>query len=370
MVAVRKPANTLGHRLEARPAEPAWNARTHTQSPLADAAWIRCFADAFGETPDIVTQVRGSELAGGLALVRNGGLARAWISMDNEHNPYWLGPGEPADARAFLTYLLEHVEYIYLRRLPVESAMCRALREAAGAMGLKVAFLESEAGDARMVLEGTWDEFRARLPRNFQRDLPRKQRQLAKQGALTFSIMTAPGPELAAALAECYDIETRGWKGTDGSPINRDPRTLRFYTELAQALAANDRFALYRLALDGKTIAFEYSLRGGGHIEMLKLSFDPAFASASPGQVLRMMLLQHEVERGEVRYYHLGRNSEWKLRWATEVSPLCTLRIYAPTARGRAAYYLGPVLRTTLKQSPLAMRARDRLFALRDRFKR
>lgn len=356
MATARESARRVTHRRDPQPDEPAWAPLTRAQSPLADAAWVRCFADAFGTRPEVFVQEAGGELAAGLALVRTDGLARAWTSLENEHNPYWLPAGEPADAGALLAHVLADADYLYLRRLPVENPTCRALCEAAEAERMPYVTVESEAGDARMVLAGSWDEFRARLPKNFQRDLPRKQRQLAKQGALALRIVTAPGDELAAALATCFEIETRGWKGTEGSPINRDPRTLRFYGELAQALAARGRFALYLLELAGQIVAFEYCLRGGGHIEMLKLSFDPAFASASPGQVLRMMLLQHELERGEIRYYHLGRPSEWKLRWATEVAPLCTLRIYAPTARGRAAYLLGPVLRSRIKQSPRAMK--------------
>lgn len=340
-----------------------WDALAAAQSPLADAAWIRCLASAFGEQPQLFTQWEDGQLVAGLAVTRRDGVVRRWTSLDNEHAPYWLLAGTPRDPRAFLEHVLADAEYLYLRRLPVESPACRALRAAADDAGMPVSLIESDAGDARLDITGSWEELRARLPKNFQRDLPRKQRQLAKQGALALVIHTAPGAALDAALVESFAVETRGWKGSEGSPIQRDPRTLRFYTELAQALAASGRFALYTLVLDGKIIAFEYCLRGGGHIEMLKLSFDPAFEKTSPGQVLRMMLLEHEAARGEVRYYHLGRPSEWKRRWATEIAPLCTLRIYARTPRGRAAYLAGPVLRDRLKRSPLAIRIRDRLRA-------
>lgn len=350
----------------------AWHELTRAQSPLADAEWIAAFMTAFPGRATVHAVRRGGTLVAGLAAVKSDGPVRAWTSLDNEHNPYWLVSGEPdVDAAdELLGELLADAEYLFLRRLPVESAACSALLEAARRRDLPAVLVQSEAGDARMVLEGSWDEFRARLPKNFQRDLPRKQRQLEKQGRLELEILDAPGTALDAALTRCYEVETLGWKGQDGSPIRSDPHTLRFYTELAQSLAAAGRFALYLLKLDGKIIAFEYSPRGGGHIEMLKLSFDPAYDKQSPGQVLRMMLLQRELERGEVRYYHLGRPSEWKLRWATETAPLCTLRIYGKTVRARAAYLTGPVLRGRLKASPLAMKARDRIRELRDRLRR
>lgn len=344
-----------------------WDALTRAQSPLADAAFIRCFSDAFARPPTIHAVRDGARVIAALPLVRDGRVARAWVSLDNEHHPYWLISGaldRPAADR-LLDGVLDGADYLFLRRLPVRDPSTVALVDAARARGLPAVQLESVAGDARIVLDGSWPEFRARLPKNFQRDLPRKQRQLERLGRLELDELVAPGPALDAALAECFDIETRGWKGAEGAPIVRDPATLQFYGDLARALAAAGRFALYTLSLDGRIIAFEYCLRGGGHLEMLKLSFDPAFEKQSPGQVLRMLLLEREMARGEITHYHLGRPSQWKLRWATEVAPLCTLRIYARTPRGRAAHLLGPVLRNRLKASPVVRAVRDRVLALR-----
>jgi CelD/BcsL family acetyltransferase involved in cellulose biosynthesis len=331
---------------------PSWRALTQGQSPLADATWISCFVDAFGGPATLHALTDGERIVAAMPLVRGDGFVRAWTSLDNEHHPYWLVSGrlDEAGARRLLGGVLAGADNVFLRRLPMRDPACLALVGAARSLRLPTVQLESEAGDARIVLDGTWPELRARLPKNFQRDLPRKQRQLERQARLELHELVDPGPALDATLAECFELETRGWKGRDGSPILRDPRTHRFYAELARRLASTGRFVLYTLVLDGAIIAFEYCLRGGGHIEMLKLSFDPAFEKQSPGQVLRMLLLEREVARGTTRYYHLGRPSEWKLRWATEVAPLCTLRIYSRTPRGRAAHLLGPVLRGQLKR--------------------
>lgn len=332
------------------------------QSPLADAAWTDSFVEAFGAP--------GARVHPALPLVHVDGLARAWVSLENEHNPYWVPPGTLDDADALLPELLRDAEYVFLRRLPVEAPARAALVAAAARRKLPCVQLETVgSGDARLAIAGSWTELRATLPKNFQRDLPRKQRQLERLGPLEYSVLREPGAALEAALAECFDVETRGWKGSEGSPIIRDPRTARFYRALAARSAAAGRFALYLLRLGGEVVAFEYCLRGGGHIEMLKLSFDPRYDKQSPGQVLRMLLLEDEATRGEIRWYHLGRPSEWKLRWASEVAPLCTLRIYGRSPRARAAYLAGPVLRGRLKASPTVQRARDQLRALRSRLR-
>jgi CelD/BcsL family acetyltransferase involved in cellulose biosynthesis len=354
-----------------------WNALARTSSPLADAEWARCFSDAFatpGWSPTIHLVFRGRELVAAVPMARRGGLARAWESLDNEHNPYWLAGGELDDASAeHLLDSLSDGDYLFLRRLHLEGATCKALLAAAERKALHVSLIRSEVGDARIALRGTWEELRAALPKDCK-DLPRKQRQLAKQGRLELSTLATVGPDLDATLAECFAVERLGWKGREGTAIVCDPRARRFYTDLAHAMAARHRFQLHVLRLDGDVIAFQYTLCGGGHIELLKESYDPAYAARSPGHVLRMMVLQQLFERGEGGYYHMGRtpleghDDAWKLRWATEIAPLCTLRIYGHGLRAHGAYLAGPVLRGALK--PLVATARTRLHELRQRFTR
>ena len=212
-----------------RAIDPRAAALTRDQSPLADAIWYRCFVAAFGaDHPALAFHElhRGGELVAVLPVVREGRAARAWSSLENEHNPYWLPAGhfDQEGAAQLLGHALERAEYVFLRRLPIESAACMAFQDAAAARGLQVSLIETAgSGDARMVLGGTWESFRASLPKNFQRDLPRKQRQLEKLGTLEVETLTARGPALSNALEECYDVETRGWKGSEGSPIKRDP---------------------------------------------------------------------------------------------------------------------------------------------------
>ena len=93
------------------------------------------------------------------------------------------------------------------------------------------------------------------------------------------------------------------------------------------------------MKLDGRLIAFEYDLRGGGRIECLKIGYDESLSRFSPGTGLRMMILRRAIERGEAREYRLGRDSEWKRRWITDLARIGTLRIYAGSRRGRLAYH-------------------------------
>lgn len=344
-------------------AEP-WNELIDgTVSPLADRAWLCAWAEAFGVPTSAAVHalVDGDQLLAALALRREGRVVRVWGSLENEHWPYWVFPWpapDPASASRLLDQLLADADYLFLRRLHLEGPACRALLGAAEQRGLPHSVIRHPQSDAVIELGPRWADLEARLSKNLVRDTPRKRRRLARMGRLELAILDQPGPTLGQALEECFDLEARGWKGESGSPIRSRPETLRFYREVAQRFAAAGRFVLYLLKLDGRLVAFEYCLRGGGHLEMLKLSFDPALSKNSPGNVLRMMLLEKEVAAGRTHTYHLGRVSPWKLRWATRVSPVGTLRIYAHSLRGRATYLLGPALRARAKGFVAARKAR------------
>src|SRR5690606_27649708 len=98
-----------------------------------------------------------------------------------------------------------------------------------------------------------------------------------------------------------------------------------------------------------------------GRIDMLKISYDPDLASYGPGNALRWLLFKHEIGLGEIRTYHLGNprvihsGTNWKLRWATDVEPLCTLHVYDRSLVGRLLYLSGPRVRDYVKQTRAGM---------------
>jgi CelD/BcsL family acetyltransferase involved in cellulose biosynthesis len=340
---------------------PAWNALAAATgaSLFSDAFWIRPFCDAFllGETVRLHLLARGEALAAVLPLRRTGRALPTWRVLANSHTP---GPPLVVDARVpdawglALDHLLGSAAVLDFGRVPVEGALCRELTAAARRRRLRVA-LKPTDGEAILDLPATWDALRAALSRSLRKNTERSERKLDALGRVSFEVVQG-APALAGALEECFDLETRGWKGERGSPIRSSASVLRFYTDLAAEEAAAGRFALYTLRLDSRLVAFEYCLRAGGRIALLKISFDPALARHSPGQVLRLKILRREVERGEVHEYSMGPQSQWKLHWATRVEPVCRLRIYGRGLRGRAAWLAGPGTRAVLGRSDTVRR--------------
>jgi hypothetical protein len=295
----------------------------------------------------------GSALCAAVPLIEETWPARSFVSVDNEHTPVFafaLDPGVPGADGALLEYLLDHADVLFLRRFPLEGVLSQRLEQAAGARRLRVARIEhSDSGDSFIKVVRPWEAQLDAWPRGLSAETKRRMRRLTEMGTVSLERVDG-GAGLEVALAECFELETRGWKSVSGSPIKSDTRTMRFYTDLAREATGAGIFCLYQLKLNGSLIAFDYVLRSGGRLDSLKISYEPSLAHTGPGNVLRWLVVKQEVERGEIETFHFGRPTPLKRRWSSDVGSLGTLRIYASSPRGLLAYYGGPVLRGMLKR--------------------
>jgi CelD/BcsL family acetyltransferase involved in cellulose biosynthesis len=334
---------------------PAWDelVRTLGLPFVSGALWLRCFWNAFDEGDKelaVLSARRDGRIVAIVPLLQTKRMLRTWSPVANFHSPSLVYAAEsppPGAAAAMLERLLQTADMFDLGAVQAGDGFCAAMHEAARALRLPIV-KDTADSDAVIELRGPWETFRRSLSRNLEQSTARHHRQLQKFGDLAFDEVTG-GERLAAVLEECFQLEAAGWKAAHGSPILAQQDTLRFYTELAHQAADAGALAVYVLRLDGKPIAFEYCLRAGRRIDMLKISYAPDLARYSPGNVLRQMVLKREIERGVITIYHMGLASDWKLRWANRVDPLVRLRIYGRGPRARFAYY-GARSRTMLKQ--------------------
>ena len=334
---------------------PAWSELVRNLGlPFTSGAlWLRCFWEAFGDSGEDLTVLSAREeerLVAVLPLRRKGRMLRRWAPVSNFHSPSFvfasMRPTVDA-AQAILDHLLGSSDVIELGPVQPRAEFCVALIEAARSRRFPV--VEDAGGsDALIELRGPWETFRRSLSQNLESATARHQRQLQRLGELVFEEVTG-GDWLPSLLQECFELEAAGWKADYGSPILSRKDTLRFYTDLARRGAAAGALAVYILRLDGRLIAFEYCLRAGRRIDMLKISYAPDLARYSPGNVLRYRVLKTEIERGEVASYHMGYASDWKLRWANRVDPLIRLKIHGRGACARLAYW-GASARVLLKR--------------------
>ena len=91
---------------------------------------------------------------------------------------------------------------------------------------------------------------------------------------------------------------------------------------------------LFLLKLDGRIVAFEYDLCGGGRIECLKIGYDEAHSRLAPGNMLMEWLLQRLVTEGELQAVSLVTGLKWHQNWKPHSDPTLSAQLFRRSSRG------------------------------------
>ena len=176
-------------------------------------------------------------------------------------------------------------------------------------------------------MAGTRPKFRAYLRRT--------RRQLEEQGAVSLTHYNAADP---AAVARFYDLEASGWKGTEGTAIKCDPRTLHFYNSVASVAAQQGHFSLDFLEVNGKPIAGNLAFNFCGRYLLAKSAYDESFSRYGPGQLLVNAVLNETPQRGLHELDFVGAATWKQSRWTSARRTSYRIFIFRKNLFGRLLY--------------------------------
>jgi CelD/BcsL family acetyltransferase involved in cellulose biosynthesis len=181
--------------------------------------------------------------------------------------------------------------------------------------------------------EGDWDWWLRRLSGNFRHNLRRRARKFPCEPKLRR--VDNADPE---ALKLFFEMERSGWKGADGGAIACNPRTLRFYNEIAQAADRFGYLTLYFLNMGERTIAAHFGLTYNGRYFVPKCAYDESAEHFSPGHMLVNSVLRDCASRSLSEFDFLGPWMEWKANWTPLTRPHNTIHIFRDSLSGSALY--------------------------------
>ena len=117
------------------------------------------------------------------------------------------------------------------------------------------------------------------------------------------------------------------------------------------------------LRLDGRPIAFHYSLQAHGVLYPLKIGYAEDMAASSPGTILMAAEIERAFRGGPLALrLRRGAPPTTRTRWSTGSRVLIELSAFPPGVAGAAAR---AAARVRLRAIPVAKRARAGLRALR-----
>jgi CelD/BcsL family acetyltransferase involved in cellulose biosynthesis len=328
--------------------KPAWDElleQANTQHPFLTHEWICTWWECFGTGKELrVLLVRdGAKLVGIAPLMRSetrmyGLGVRRLGTLYNPHVPrcdFIVAAAAQGACRALWRHLRDAErgwDVLELCQLPPGS---RALAELPGtARG--DGFLTGTwcaPGSPYLRVAGSWDDYFGKLRAKHRSNLRNRLKRLGQLGEVKLDLVSS-ADELSAPLEDGFRLEAAAWKGEAGTAIGARGDLRLLYTRLAERMARRGRLRLHFLTLDGRRIAFGYSLFHQNRLYLLKPGYDPRYAHLSPSNLLWLMVLRDAFDQGLAEHDFLGMDDAWKLEWTSAVRRHQWLYVFPRSATG------------------------------------
>ncbi|MBX7501307.1 GNAT family N-acetyltransferase [Qipengyuania sp. YG27] len=289
-------------------------------------------------TPLILVEQSGPAGCEAMApLVRDRGrLARWRLLGDREVHE----PGAPlvrdAEAAARLAEALCALERpVELARVPLDSPIVAALREAAPACGTLIV---READPCPfLALDAGWSEAESQFSSRRRSDFRRAQRKAEALGEVSYAMHRPTPVEFDGLFAEAIAVEAKSWKRAAGTAILCDPEKERFFRSYLRACAERGETRVAAMRIDGTMVAMQLAVAWRGRYWLYKIGFDEDVAKCSPGTLLMLHALGEAAREGLTGFEMMGETDSWISDfWTREAHPCVRLRFYPRTLAGFA----------------------------------
>jgi CelD/BcsL family acetyltransferase involved in cellulose biosynthesis len=303
-------------------------AAEHALSPALLPGWIASTAQARGGLEGL--RVR--------ALQRDGAVQALWPYADYRARMLGLplrareAPGRGlvfyhecclpgADARANLAALMLENERAWdVAVFPAVvrgSPLADALADLAAERGWTVVRYAGEESPY-VPIEGTWDAFLAAQSSNFRYNLKRKEKGLAKVGAVGERWFEKP-EDVPALWSAMLAVETGSWKADRAMAISGSHVEQRYYEALLPFLAARGLMLANVIYVDDAPVAYSLCYRWRGRVAQMKTSFSERLSNLSPGLVVNARAIRRAYEEGAHEFDFLGDRLPHKMHWTDRV---------------------------------------------------
>jgi hypothetical protein len=172
----------------------------------------------------------------------------------------------------------------------------------------------------RLPISGSFEDYWNSRSKNLKHNLTRQRKRLAEQGRRLDLLVYRDPQEVLSAVREFGRLESKGWKGQEGTAIEESNPQGRFYREILEAFCASGEGVIYQLLLDGKVVASDLCLARNGMLVVLKTAYDETIEKVSPALLMRQDILQKLFEERRIAVVEFyGKVLDWHLKWTDQV---------------------------------------------------
>lgn len=195
----------------------------------------------------------------------------------------------------------------------------------------------------------TWEAYLKSRSGNLRSSIKRMARKFSTDGGSLDVFTNAEGVD--EAIAAFQEVYTASWKIPEPYPD--------FVPSLIRCLGTNGMLRLGVARLNGRPIAAQLWIAGNGKASIYKVAYHEQFASYSPGTVLTAHLMQHVIERDQVKEvdFLIG-DDKYKQIWMSDRRERWGIVAYNPRTLIGFALFVKEVLARATKSARERLKAR------------
>jgi len=310
---------------------PAWDDfKNASLGPTEQLAWCQACVDGLpgiGEIRPFFVGDHG-KLQAVAPLVLRPGLAPRFelLGVRQLHEPMDFVYVGSQPLAALCDQLARQKIPINLQRVPRHSPLLAELRRAFKGRGLL--HVSATTPYPFLDLDESWATPESHFNAGRRSDFRRARRHAEQAGALRFELLQPQLDTLDRLLAEAYETELQGWKGSRGSALAIDPVRSDFYRRYFRTCTQQGILRLAFMRLDDHAIAMQIGVHLNNRLWLLKIGYNEAYARMSPGTLLMLEVVRQAARDGTQSVEFLGSVEPWTELWTKAVRECVHIRAY------------------------------------------
>jgi CelD/BcsL family acetyltransferase involved in cellulose biosynthesis len=318
----------------------AWSDLASGAAPMQQTAWTEAAAGSLCRPEDlrIVAVYQDGHVVGIAPLESrriNGVPQLASITVHRLYEPVDCPCRDDEGAARLAESLLRLGRPVLLSRIPTDSRLLAALRKLQSRRRRLIE--RPQPSCPYITLDASWLEPESHFNSGRRSDFRRSRKRAEQFGPIKTRIIAPTADELPDLLDEAMRIEATSWKGDAGTALAHDESRAEFFRQYAKIACEQGILRLCFLDLGDRTVAMQIAVQTAGALWLLKIGYDPAFSSGSPGMLLMRETIRYSVEQGLARYEFLGKSEAWTDVWTKEQHECLSVQIYPFRPRGMLA---------------------------------
>jgi hypothetical protein len=191
----------------------------------------------------------------------------------------------------------------------------------------------------RLDLPTTWEEYLGTLSRSYRRQVRRLESDYFDKGRAVLHDIERID-DLPPAMDLLIDMHQRRRQSLGEQGCFDSPRFEAFVRGVLPQLMRQGHLQFHCLELDGRTVAMEYHLTGGGVLYAYQAGIEPEAMEFQPGKLLNLATIRRAIEQGYRAFDFLRGDEPYKAHFRATPRPSLEVRIVPNRASAKLRHNL------------------------------